>query len=346
MSPFLTTTTPDPHRLRARRIRAEHPEVRALFGRNPRTALLAAGILTLHLTLAVTLTGLDAPWYLTLAVAWLLGAFAVHALFVIVHEACHRLVFSSLTANRILALFANLPALIPFAIPLWHYHLVHHRVQGQDGRDPDLPTAWEARLFGHSRLGKLAWHLLFPLLQLARTPNDPRDHLSPRDPWLIANVVIQIAAVSAVALLLGTTALLYLGMSLYFMFALHPLSGRFLQEHFVVHKDQETNSYYGPLSPISLHFGHHTEHHDFPAIPWNRLPVLRRMATEHYDNRFSHTSWTRLWLRFLLAHPRELSLQHRMVRPSGDGHLEGGLVEDEDPQHAPLSQELLELEGA
>ena len=36
---------------------------------------------------------------------------------------------------------------------------------------------------------------------------------------------------------------------------------------------QETNDYYGWLNRIQLNIGYHNEHHDFPSVPWNRLPT-------------------------------------------------------------------------
>ena len=58
--------------------------------------------------------------------------------------------------------------------------------------------------------------------------------------------------------------------------------------------------------------GHHNEHHDFPAVPWNRLPQVKRLAPEVYERLAWHASWTALLLRFLFD--RTLGLFDRMVR--------------------------------
>jgi len=34
-------------------------------------------------------------------------------------------------------------------------------------------------------------------------------------------------------------------------------------------------------------------------VPWNRLPQIRAIAPEYYNNLSYHTSWTKLLFRFL-----------------------------------------------
>jgi sphingolipid delta-4 desaturase len=75
---------------------------------------------------------------------------------------------------------------------------------------------------------------------------------------------------------------------------------------------QETYSYYGPLNAVAFNVGYHKEHHDFPSIPWNRLPQLKKSAPTYYDTLFSHQSWTKLFFRFLLD--KNISLYSRITR--------------------------------
>jgi sphingolipid delta-4 desaturase len=93
---------------------------------------------------------------------------------------------------------------------------------------------------------------------------------------------------------------------------LHPLGARWIQEHFLTHEEQETYSYYGVLNTVAFNVGYHNEHHDFPSVPWNRLPQIKTTAPAYYDSLASHKSWTLLFLRFLFD--REISLYHRVVR--------------------------------
>jgi sphingolipid delta-4 desaturase len=82
-------------------------------------------------------------------------------------------------------------------------------------------------------------------------------------------------------------------------------------------KGQETNSYYGWLNRIALNVGYHNEHHDFPSIPWNHLPDLKRAAPEAYDTLGSHASWSKLLWQFLFD--RRVSLFARQVRQDRGG---------------------------
>jgi sphingolipid delta-4 desaturase len=44
--------------------------------------------------------------------------------------------------------------------------------------------------------------------------------------------------------------------------------------------------------------GYHNEHHDFPTIPWNKLPRLRALAPDYYDTLKCHRSWSGLLFQF------------------------------------------------
>lgn len=45
--------------------------------------------------------------------------------------------------------------------------------------------------------------------------------------------------------------------------------------------------------------GYHNEHHDFPSVPWTRLPALRAAAREFYDPLGSHPSWPAVTWKFI-----------------------------------------------
>jgi sphingolipid delta-4 desaturase len=243
-------------------------------------------------------------------VALFAGAFLDHTLWVLIHECSHNLVFRRASWNRITAIIANFPHVLPSAISFQTYHLKHHAFQGVYELDADIPSRWEARLVGHSPLGKALWLLFFPIFQVTRTPRLREIPLL--GPWVFVNIGAQLAYDAAVWLVLGPKAFLYLAVSFFFSVGLHPLGARWIQEHYLVFEGQETSSYYGPLNAVALNVGHHNEHHDFPSVPWNRLPAIRRAAPEVYDALRFHRSWTLLLLRFVFD--RRLSLFSRMIR--------------------------------
>jgi sphingolipid delta-4 desaturase len=308
-SEFVVSAAAEPHRARTRDILRRHPEMRELIGPNPATFWWTTGIVTLQLVLGWAVR--DTSWWVVLAVAYGVGAFANHALFVMIHEVAHKLVFKKKVPNILTGLLANLPLFFPSSVSFAKYHLKHHAFQGVYELDADLPNEWEAKLIGHSWLGKALWLLLYPFFQMTRPLRLKEIHLF--DAWSITNIITQVGFDVLVWQLWGPKALAYFVMSLFFSIGLHPLGARWIQRHFLTGEgDQETFSYYGPLNRIAFNVGYHNEHHDFPSIAWTRLPRIRSTAPEAYDSLKAHTSWTRLLFRFLFD--SRLSLYSRVVR--------------------------------
>ena len=48
-----------------------------------------------------------------------------------------------------------------------------------------------------------------------------------------------------------------------------------------------------------MQVGYHNEHHDFPSIPWTRLPALRQLAKDFYEPLPSHKSWPYVTWKFI-----------------------------------------------
>jgi sphingolipid delta-4 desaturase len=329
---FQHSTRPEPHRDRTKTILKDHPEIRKLIGKNPMTFWYALGIVSLQTGLAIVLR--DQPWWLIVVVAYFVGAFANHALFVVIHEAAHKLIFRRATPNILAGMLANLPLAVPASVSFAKYHIKHHAFQGIYELDADLPYHWEARLVGTSWWRKALWLALFPLIEGIR-PMRLRE-VPFWDRWSVTNIVVQFGFDIAVFALFGPKALLYLVLSLFFGIGLHPLGARWVQRHFLVEDgEQETYSYYGPLNKLALNVGYHNEHHDFPSVPWNRLPEVKRTAPELYDHLTYHRSWTRLLLKFLFD--PSLTLYSRIVRDERGGVALDDRVEHdrENAQRAP-----------
>lgn len=295
-SDFQFSELRDPHWERRKSIIRQHPEIRAQFGRNPGTLAIVFAVVALQLGLCFLLRA--QPWWLVLAAAYGIGAFANHALWVMIHECAHNLIFSRKWMNSLAGMIANIPQVFPSSVSFQRYHLNHHAFQGMYELDADVPDRWEARLVGNSRLRKTLWLAFMPILQVSRTMRLKK--IRPIDGWIAANVLVQLGANALVLYFFGPRALLYLLASFLFSVGVHPLGARWIQEHYLVFSGQETTSYYGPLNSLALNVGYHNEHHDFPSVPWNRLPAVRDSARESYDGLKSHRSWTGLLFRFLV----------------------------------------------
>src|SRR6185436_2513118 len=163
---FTHSDAAEPHRARTKEILRKHPEIRDLIGPDPRTLWYALAIVSLQIAVAVFVA--HRSWWMVFAAAYTVGAFANHALFVIVHECAHRLVFRGRLANFLTGVWSNLPLFFPSAVSFQKYHLKHHAFQGIYELDADIPSYWEAKFIGHSALGKAVWLLFYPVFQLTR----------------------------------------------------------------------------------------------------------------------------------------------------------------------------------
>jgi sphingolipid 4-desaturase/C4-monooxygenase len=308
-SKFRFSQEPEPHKLRTKQILNEVPEVRTLIGKNPWTIIPLLGIVTSMVILSWLVS--SSPWWVVFLVAYFVGAFANHALFVMIHECSHNLLFKGKVLNYLASITANLPHVLPSAVSFTRYHRMHHVHQGNHDLDADLPDFWEARVFGNNFFSKALWLLLFPLFQVRRTFR--LKNIKPIDGWIVFNMVVQIAFDVAIFYFFGIKGLMFLLISFFFSVGLHPLGARWIQEHYLVlDETQETYSYYGPLNSLAFNVGYHNEHHDFPSVPWNRLPKLRKKAPGFYDSLKSHQSWTKLFFRFLFD--KNVTLHSRVLR--------------------------------
>ncbi len=310
---FFYTQEKDIHFIRPIEIIKEHPEVRNLIGRNPYTIFAILGLISLHGFLAYFTA--QHAWWLVFVLAYFVGAFLVHALFVMVHECSHNLLFQKKQLNMLAGILANSVMFFPSSVSFQRYHLKHHAHQGIPEYDADLPSEWEAKLFNSSFFGKALWLLIYPIVQTLRIPR-MRD-IKPFDQWVALNLVVVIGIDIAFWYFFGVKSFIYLFSSMFFSVGLHPLGARWVQEHYLTSDDvQETHSYYGPLNIVAFNVGYHNEHHDFPSIPWNNLPKVREAGAKWYNKIAYHNSWTLLWLRFLFD--KEISIYSRMLRKRHD----------------------------
>lgn len=316
-----------PHPSRARAILANHPEVRGLFGPSHLSAAMIVALVGAQLVIAWYLIG--KPWWLMLAMAIFVGAFIDHALWVLVHECAHGLVFRRSWLNKAFAIIANFAWVFPSTISFSIYHLKHHTFLGHTQHDADIAPLWEARLLHGGPLGRFLWMALYPITQITRSFAQPTG----REPvswtrWIWPNIVAVFLFDLLFYYVVGWGCFRYLVVSVYFSIGPHPLGARWIQEHSVFRDGQETYSYYGPLNVVSLNIGYHNEHHDLPQVAWHRLPRLKRLAPEMYEALYYHTSLVGLWLQFLFnpqvhIYRMARSEQYAKVEPPGSSVIPG-----------------------
>jgi sphingolipid delta-4 desaturase len=328
---FFWTYTEEPHRTRRMAIIKAHPEVTKLCGPEPLTKYVVLLVVSIQVACAYLLRDtpvLSLPFFLT---AYVVGATANQNLFLAIHEISHNLAFKSPLANRIFAVFANLPIGIPYSASFRPYHLTHHKSLGVNGLDTDLPTAFEA-VFLDSVAGK-AFFATFQILFYALRPMFV--YSLPMTKIHLFNVVVQLVFDYALVKFAGGRALGYLIMSSFLAGSLHPCAGHFIAEHYVFEKPNkdasnpangiplpETYSYYGALNFFTYNVGLHNEHHDFPAIPWSRLPALNRIANDFYKDLPQHKSWVYVLWQFIWD--KDISLWCRVKREQGGRKVGGG----------------------
>ncbi|KAG5204438.1 Sphingolipid delta-4 desaturase [Trichophyton interdigitale] len=346
---FFWTYTEEPHRTRRQAIIKAHPEVLKLCGHEPLTKYLVFAVVSLQIACAYFLRNTSMLSWQFFVTAYVVGATANQNLFLAIHEISHNLAFKSPLANRLLAIVANLPIGIPYSASFRPYHLTHHKSLGVAGLDADLPTALEA-FFLDSLLGKT----FFCTCQILFYAIRPMFIYTPKFTYVhLINIVVQI--LFDIALCKSTNSLqplYYLILSSFLAGSLHPCAGHFIAEHYFFsriktggteslltlrqQKEQkatstkpvdptipppETYSYYGALNILTYNVGLHNEHHDFPAVPWSRLPKLHEIAKEYYETLPCHRSW--VWVIWMFILDKDVGMWCRVKRAEG-GRIVGG----------------------
>ncbi|KAK3780102.1 hypothetical protein RRG08_036629 [Elysia crispata] len=294
-SDFEWVYTEEPHATRRKEMLAKYPQLKKLMRPDPMFKVYVAMMVLLQFLVCYAIK--DQSWTVVLILAYTFGGVINHSLTLAVHEIAHNLAFghSQPMMNRLFGFFANLPIGIPMSISFKKYHLDHHRYQGDDEKDVDIPSRFET-LFFNSTLLKFVWVLMNPWFYSLRPFFiNPK----PMNTLEIANMAIQFPFDYLLYHFLGFKALAYLIIGSFMGTSLHPMAGHFISEHYMFVKGYETYSYYGPLNWLTWNVGYHTEHHDFPSIPGSNLPKVRKIAPEYYDNLPCHDSWVRVMWDFI-----------------------------------------------
>ncbi|MBC7711812.1 MAG: fatty acid desaturase [Rhizobacter sp.] len=306
---FIKDSGPNHHIGRRREIIAAHPEIRNLYGPYRMSALYIVLVVAFQFAIAYSLR--NQAWWLVAIIAYVVGAFANHSLYVMIHECTHNVVLKTSFGNKVMGLVCDFPLVLPSAMGFRKYHMIHHKHLGEYSYDPDITSYREGNLVGNSAIKKAIWLMFFSVSQALRPLKV--QFYKPLNIWTAINVLINVAINVGLFIYAGPMAFVYLLLSTLFALGLHPLGGRWIQEHFITKEGQETYSYYGPLNKLCFNMGYHNEHHDFMNVAWINQPKVKQMAPEFYDNLKSYNSWTKVLLNFIFN--PEIDSFTRMVHP-------------------------------
>ncbi|XP_074599557.1 delta4-sphingolipid-FADS-like protein ifc [Brevipalpus obovatus] len=312
----------EPHATRRKLILAKYPEIKSLMKINPNFKWQVVCLVLMQIVTVFVLRNVTS-WFVLVIVAYFFTGIINHALMLAVHEIAHGQAFGQnrVLANRIFGMFANLPLAVPMSVSFKKYHLEHHRYQGDDVLDTDIPSKFETQVFT-TTFRKLIWVILQPFFYSLRPlfvhPKKPTSHE-------LTNLMVQLTFNAFIAYFCGLRMVGYLFFSNVLAMGMHPVAGHFISEHYIMFKSQdakeklqqgdliegvtvsggkilipETCSYYGPLNMLTFNVGYHVEHHDFPSIPGSKLPLVRQIAPEFYNNLCYHTSWAKVIWQYII----------------------------------------------
>lgn len=301
---FTYTPHQNPHALRSREILKKYPEVKNWMKPYPMTAFWITFLNVVLLATGWAIVHYDLNGWWIFGLAYTVGAFASHALFVLIHDACHDAIFKKRVWNKVWGIFCNVGQGLPSAMGFRTFHLLHHSHLNEIENDADLAFSWEAKLVKNIWWRKAIWFLLFFAIEAIRPAKLEKGKTFDR--WVILNIIVIFATNWAIYTYIGPWALGFIFLSSFFSVGLHPVGARWVQEHYTYKEGQETYGYYGLLNKIQFNIGYHNEHHDFYRVPWVHLPKIKALAPEYYDNLYAHTSWTKLLLDFIFNPERDL----------------------------------------
>lgn len=298
---FVWSEGNEPHAARRKEILSAHPEIKSLMVVDVNFKWVVILVVLFQFAMTYAVNYFDFSWPLLFLITYVVSGTVNHSLLLAIHEIAHNAAFGPLKPklNKAFGIFVNLPIGVPMSVAFKGYHLEHHKYQGHEIVDTDIPTEMEARLFSNT-FGKTIWMILQPFFYAFRPLVVYPKVASPLE---IFNFGLEFAFDALVVYYFGWKSLFYMiGGSLLGM-GLHPVAGHFVSEHYMFNKlddNAETYSYYGPLNKVTFNVGYHNEHHDFPNIPGSLLPKVKEFAPEYYDNLPQHTSWVKVLYDYIM----------------------------------------------
>lgn len=231
---FTYSYSDEPHATRRKLILQKYPQIKKLMRIDNAFKWQVLGLVLAQISSFYLLRNTTNFWILLLF-AYCIGGVANHAIMLGIHEISHGMGFgtSKPLLNKILSIIANLPIGIPMSISFKKYHLEHHRYQGDELLDTDIPTFMEAALFTSS-FKKLIWCLLQPFFYTLRPLFI---HPKPLESFELINIITQLVFDLIIIKLLGWHILAYMIGGSVLAMGLHPVAGHFISEHTLMFHD-------------------------------------------------------------------------------------------------------------
>jgi sphingolipid 4-desaturase/C4-monooxygenase len=316
------------HKRRRQAMLRVHPEIRELFGPTAATHLMAVGAVAAHVVVAVASARASAMWAVLAAYvagAWLCGAQGSAA-----HEYGHRLVRGPRWLAWLMVRLCTTTTASFVSTFFYHRHWGHHHSQGSQKKNEShefvdhegwnefvfltLPASGRPGLWcAVRRFVRSQWQIasstfratvvtivgsiLLVLWSLLR-----REPIRPVVRDAAIDSALKLGCQALLFSVAGWPALLYVACSAFFVrgFLAHPYLAWWLAQHhlgafFSPHEYVATGSVHGPVfNLLTTNGGKHCEHHDFPQVPWHRLPAIAKIAPEYYRHVPPERTWWNL----------------------------------------------------
>ncbi|HEY9771512.1 MAG TPA: fatty acid desaturase [Coleofasciculaceae cyanobacterium] len=229
--------------------------------------------ITIIVLWAVSLIGLlkldldHLPWLLIIAAMWL-RAFLHTGLFIIIHDAIHGVVCQNKQINSLMGYLTSfLYAILPYQT-LAKNHRLHHNHPASE-QDPDFYAAnpynfliWYGNFMKDYQKGKQFWILFWGMSIIF---------------WILIFFHISIANI----FLFWVIPIVISSLQLFTFGTFLPHRPR--KEGYSDRHRAKSSNYSDLFSFLTCyHFGYHWEHHQYPYLPWYKLPRSRKTISNDW----------------------------------------------------------------
>ena len=227
---------------------------------------IAIAIISVWFISLIILFRLDLANFPLVCIPLLIGlrTFIHTGIFIIIHDSIHGVIHENKRINNFIGyLTAFLYALLPYKTLTKNHHQ-HHRYPATENdpdffaRNPYNPFLWYASFMKDYQEGKQFWILFWGMTVIFWSF------------FLMHIPIVNMFLFWVLPIILSSIQLFIFGIYL----PHRPLAGGYRDRH-----RARSNNHSVLLSFITCyHFGYHWEHHQYPHLPWYKLPQARKNA--------------------------------------------------------------------